>query len=70
MDYVCKKMSTMAFLSVLASYLLVFLVFLAAIVAAVFLGIGIYKLTHKNKMQETADVVENETVVEATEESN
>lgn len=60
----------MAFLSVLASYLLVFFVFLAAIVAAVFLGIGIYKLTHKNKIQETAEVVENETVVEATEESN
>ncbi len=64
-------MSTMAFLSVLASYLLVFLVFLAAIVAAVFLGIAIYKLTHKNKMQEVSeDEADNEVVAEVTEGSN
>lgn len=56
-----KKMSLVAFLSVLASYLLVFAVFLVAIVIAVFLGIGIYKLIHKNKMQEVAE--ENDTEV-------
>lgn len=60
-------MSTMAFLSVFASYLLVFLVFLAAIVAAVFLGIGIYKLTHRNKEHE---VTEDDTVVEAVAEAS
>lgn len=54
-------MSMMAFLSVLASYLLVFVVFVVAIVIAVFLGIGIYKLFHKNKMQEVAE--ENDTEV-------
>lgn len=54
-------MSMMAFLSVLASYLLVFVVFLVAIVIAVFLGIGIYKLIHKNKMHEVAE--ENDTEV-------
>ena len=54
-------MSMMAFLSVLASYLLVFVVFLVAIVIAVFLGIGIYKLIHKKKMQEVAE--ENDTEV-------
>lgn len=48
-------MSMMAFLSVLASYLLVFLVFVVAIVVAVVLGITIYKLTHKKKMQEEAE---------------
>lgn len=64
-------MSTMAFLSVLASYLLVFLVFLVAIVAAVFLGIGIYKLTHKNKIQDVSEY-ENDTevVAETAEGSN
>lgn len=55
-------MSMMAFLSVLASYLLVFLVFVVAIVVAVFLGIAIYKLTHKNKMQAEAE----EEVAEST----
>jgi len=54
-------MSMMAFLSVLASYLLVFAVFVVAIVIAVFLGIGLYKLIHKNKMQEVAE--ENDTEV-------
>lgn len=52
----------MAFLSVLASYLLVFLVFVVAIVIAVFLGIGLYKLTHKNK---NTEVAEEEAVAEA-----
>ena len=61
-------MSTVAFLSVLASYLLVFFVFLAVIVGAVFLGIGIYKLTHKNKVQEAEDIIaEEETVAETAE---
>lgn len=53
-------MSIMAFLSALASYLLVFAVFVVAIVIAVFLGIGLYKLFHKNKVQE---VVEDEAEV-------
>ncbi len=53
-------MSMMAFLSSLASYLLVFAVFVIAIVIAVFLGIGLYKLIHKNKVQE---VVEDEAEV-------
>ena len=47
----------MAFLSVLASYLLVFVVFVVVIIAAVFLGIGIYKLIHKNKMQEVSEEI-------------
>ena len=47
----------MAFLSVLASYLLVFVVFVVVIVAAVFLGIGLYKLTHKNKLQEEDEAI-------------
>lgn len=50
-------MSVMAFLSAFASYLLVFVVFLIAIVIAVFIGIGLYKLLHKNKMQEAEEVV-------------
>ena len=50
-------MSIMAFLSSFASYLLVFFVFVVAIVIAVFLGIGFYKLTHKNKMQEEPEVL-------------
>ena len=57
-------MSMMAFLSGLASYLLVFAVFVVAIVIAVFLGIGLYKLTHKNKMQEVVDDVAEGTVAE------
>lgn len=51
----------MAFLSSFSSYLLVFLVFLVAIIAAVFLGIGLYKLTHKNKT-----VVAEEEIAETT----
>ena len=50
-------MSVMAFLSAFASYLLVFVVFLIAIVIAVFIGIGLYKLLNKNKMQEAEEVV-------------
>ena len=65
-DYKETKMSMMAFLSVLASYLLVFFVFVAVIIGAVFLGIGIYKLTHKNKVQETEEEPV-ETVEEVTE---
>ncbi len=52
-------MSFMAFLSVLASYLLVFVVFIVAIVVAVFLGIGLYKLTHKNKNKVEEEVAES-----------
>lgn len=51
-------MELMAFLSTFASYLLVFLVFVVAIVVAVFLGITIYKLTHKNQKQVEEEVVE------------
>ena len=50
-------MSVMAFLSAFASYLLVFVVFLIAIVIAVFIGIGLYKLLNKNKMQEAEEVI-------------
>ena len=68
-------MSVMAFLSVLASYLLVFIVFVVVIVAAVFLGIGLYKLINKNKLQEVqADEYDSEAdaevVAEATESNN
>lgn len=60
-------MSMMAFLSVFASYLLVFLVFLAAIIVAVFLGIGLYKLINKSKLQEDIETVEDtETVAEGS----
>lgn len=54
-------MSIMAFLSVLTSYLLVFVVFIVAILVAVFLGIGLYKLINKNKLKEVQD---DETVAE------
>ncbi len=54
-------MSIMAFLSVLASYLLVFVVFIVAILVAVFLGIGLYKMINKNKLKEVQD---DETVAE------
>ncbi len=50
----------MAFLSSLASYLLVFLVFVVVVVTAVFLGILLYKLTHKNKGQESVAEAETE----------
>ena len=50
-------MEIMAFLSSLASYLLVFLVFVVAIVIAVFIGISVYKLTHKNRKDAEEEVV-------------
>ncbi len=52
-------MNFMAFLSSLSSYLLVFVVFVVAIVLAVFLGIGLYKLTHKNKKQVEEEIAES-----------
>lgn len=64
-------MSIVAFLSVLASFLLVFVVFVVVIVAAVFLGIGLYKLINKNKIQETqTDEYDSDKADETTEESN
>ena len=64
-------MSIVAFLSVLASFLLVFVVFVVVIVAAVFLGIGLYKLINKNKTQEMqSDEYDSDETDEATEESN
>ncbi len=59
----------MAFLSSLVSYLLVFMVFVVAIVAAVFLGIGLYKLINKNKNIDVAEETEatEETVTEVAE---
>ena len=59
-------MSMMAYISAFASYLLVFVVFVVAVVGAVFLGIGVNKLINKNKMQE---VQEDEPVVEDTAET-
>lgn len=66
-----SSMSIIAFLSVLASFLLVFVVFVVVIVAAVFLGIGLYKLINKNKIQETqTDEYDSDETDGATEESN
>ena len=48
-------MEFMAFLSSLSSYLLVFIVFVVAIALAIFLGISLYKLTHKKKLQAEAE---------------